>query len=188
MLKINYNNTAGRSRRVFALRYLACIVRSWFIFHIKYRSRIKYKGFVRVMHGTTFERPGICIGHNVQFGPNCKVMAEVVFHNNILMAGHVVFVGKNDHAFNIPGQTIWDGQRLSDNQTVVCDDVWIGHGAIILAGVRIGQGAIIAAGSVVTKDVPPCEVWGGNPARKLKDRFATQEEKQKHLSFLQQIQ
>lgn len=187
MLKIDYHNSGGRSRHVFTLRYLACKIRSWLIFHVKYHGKVKYKGFVRIMKGTTFERPGICIGHNVQFGPYCKVMAEVEFHNHILMASNVVFVGKHDHEYDIPGQTMWNGRRLSDNKTVVCDDVWIGHGAIILAGVRIGQGAIIAAGSVVTKDVPPCEVWGGNPARKLKDRFATPEERLQHLAFLQRL-
>lgn len=49
-------------------------------------------------------------------------------------------------------------------------DVWIGHGAVITAETDVGVGAVIGAGAVVTKPVPPYEVWGGTPARKLKDR------------------
>ncbi|MEP5759313.1 MAG: DapH/DapD/GlmU-related protein [Litoreibacter sp.] len=45
--------------------------------------------------------------------------------------------------------------------------VWIGGGAIILAGVSIGEGAVIGAGSVVTKDVEPGQVVVGNPARPI---------------------
>ena len=52
------------------------------------------------------------------------------------------------------------------------DDVWVGHGVIILPECRrIGRGAIIGAGSVVTRDVDPYTVVAGNPARKLRDRF-----------------
>lgn len=54
---------------------------------------------------------------------------------------------------------------------IVGDDVWIGNNAIILSGVTIGQGAVIAAGSVVTKDVLPYSIVGGNPARHIKYRF-----------------
>lgn len=55
--------------------------------------------------------------------------------------------------------------------TVVGSDVWIGRESIIMPGVRIGDGAIIAAYSVVTKDVPPYTVVGGNPASIIKKRF-----------------
>lgn len=55
--------------------------------------------------------------------------------------------------------------------TVVGSDVWIGRESVIMPGVTIGDGAIIAAYSVVTKDVPPYSVFGGNPARFLKKRF-----------------
>ena len=51
-------------------------------------------------------------------------------------------------------------------------DVWIGHGAIILPGVKIGHGAVVAAGAVVTKDVAPYAVVGGVPAGFIKWRFA----------------
>ena len=64
------------------------------------------------------------------------------------------------------------------------DDVWIGAGSVLLSGVKIGRGAIVAAGSVVTKDVPACEIWGGNPAAKIRDRFPDETDKQKHLAFL----
>lgn len=50
------------------------------------------------------------------------------------------------------------------------DDVWIGSRVIILGGVNVGNGAVIGAGSVVTHDVPPYSVVGGNPARIIKSR------------------
>jgi hypothetical protein len=51
-------------------------------------------------------------------------------------------------------------------------DVWIGHGAIVLAGVSLGTGAAIGAGTVVTKDVPPFAIVVGNPGRVLRFRFS----------------
>lgn len=58
--------------------------------------------------------------------------------------------------------------------TVIGNDVWIGYEAFILPGVHIGDGAIIAAKSVVTKDVPPYTIVGGNPAKTIKTRFDEQ--------------
>jgi len=55
---------------------------------------------------------------------------------------------------------------------VVGDDVWLGHRSTVLSGVSIGQGAVIAAGAVVTRDVEPYSIVGGNPARHIKFRFS----------------
>jgi len=58
-----------------------------------------------------------------------------------------------------------------DLRTEVESDVWIGERALVKAGVRVGVGAVIGMGSVVTKDVPPYTIVGGNPARTIKQRF-----------------
>lgn len=55
--------------------------------------------------------------------------------------------------------------------TIIKDGAWIGIRAIIMPGVKIGEGAIIAAGAIVTKDVPPYSIVGGNPAQIIKYRF-----------------
>ncbi|MGI8933218.1 MAG: hypothetical protein ACR2FS_04005, partial [Phormidesmis sp.] len=49
---------------------------------------------------------------------------------------------------------------------------WIGDNVIVLPGVRIGEGAVIGAGSVVAKEIPPCSVAVGSPARVIRQRFS----------------
>ena len=66
----------------------------------------------------------------------------------------------------------YNAEAESKGDIVIKDDVWIGYGAIICSGVTINQGAIVAAGSVVTKDVPPYAIVGGNPAKIIKFRFS----------------
>ena len=56
--------------------------------------------------------------------------------------------------------------------TIIGNDVWIGHKATIMAGVTVGDGAIIAAHSLVVKDVDPYTIVGGNPAQTIKKRFS----------------
>ena len=70
-------------------------------------------------------------------------------------------LGTPDHLSELP--------RKGD--TIIGNDVWIGRESVIMPGVRIGDGAIVAACSVVTRDVAPYSVVGGNPARFVKKRF-----------------
>lgn len=63
-------------------------------------------------------------------------------------------------------------EARSKGSIIIKDDVWIGANSIILSGVCIGQGAVVAAGSVVTKNVPPYAIVGGNPAKVIKSRFS----------------
>jgi len=62
-------------------------------------------------------------------------------------------------------------QPCFKGDTVIGNDVWLGYEATIMPGIKIGDGAIVAAKSVVTKDVPPYAVVGGNPANVLRQRF-----------------
>ena len=188
-MKIDYHNMPkGAGMTTFAIRYIMNIVRTWYLFHLKY-PWVKYTGFVRVMAHTTFARGmKISIGHNVQFGEYCNIASDVVFKNNILIAGRVCFVGRNDHQFDTVGELIWNSSRGYNGITIVEDDVWIGHSATIVGGITIGKGVVIAAGAVVTQDIPDCEIWGGVPAKKIKDRFSTISEKEHHLRYIKRIQ
>jgi phosphonate metabolism protein (transferase hexapeptide repeat family) len=66
-------------------------------------------------------------------------------------------------------ESFFDWRR--SHRVILGNDVWIGHGAIVLPGRRIGDGAVVAAGAIVTKDVPAYAIVAGNPARVIKPRF-----------------
>ena len=115
----------GSSKFNFYLRYTFNRIRTWYYFNFKW-PWVKYEGFVRVMPLCSFAKRNINIGNNVQFGKGTWVSTDVVFSNNILIAGRVCFVGRHDHTFNQPGKTIWDSDRGQDQVILVEDDVWIG--------------------------------------------------------------
>lgn len=65
-----------------------------------------------------------------------------------------------------------DGQSYpTKGNIIIGNDVWIGHNATIMAGVKVGNGSIIAAHAIVTKDVAPYTIVGGNPAKEIRKRF-----------------
>ena len=180
------NNTVpGRSKWITAIRLFANSVRSCWLLRLKY-PWIKHSGFTRIPTSTEIWSPhhDITFGDKVQFGSHCKIQCDIEFGNSVLVASNVSFVGKDDHLTNVVGTTIWESGRGDTYKTQIGNDVWIGHGAVILGGVHIGDGAIIAAGSVVTKNVDPCTIVGGNPARFLKNRFDSVEDTKMHLEWL----
>ena len=59
----------------------------------------------------------------------------------------------------------------TEEPAVIGNDVWIGQNAVIMSGVKVGNGAVVAAGAVVTRDIPPYQIWGGVPAKLIRVRF-----------------
>ncbi|MBR1876500.1 MAG: CatB-related O-acetyltransferase [Lachnospiraceae bacterium] len=70
--------------------------------------------------------------------------------------------------FSYTDRTVFD---VSQERTVIGNDVWIGNNVLIIGGVRIGDGAVVGAGSVVTKDIEPYSINAGVPAKKIRYRF-----------------
>ena len=181
------NIPQGMSKKSFFVRYYLNYVRTWYNFNIKFPG-VKYSGFVRVLSGVDIiKNRKIVIGNNVQLGKNTVIYTDVIIGNNVLIASSVSIIGKNDHLYNIAGKTMWDSPRGIDDITIIEDDVWLGTNATIIAGVKVSKGSIVAAGSLVVKDVPECEIWGGVPAKKIRDRFNDEADKQKHLDYLKTL-
>jgi len=134
-----------------------------------------------------FKKNAITAGDYVFIGMNAHIYANVQIGHFVMLASNVAIVG-GDHRFDVVGVPVRFSGRdgMEDLLTVIEDDVWIGHGCIIMAGVRIGRGAIVAAGAVVTKDVPPYAVVGGVPAKLIRYRF-TPEQQQRHNESLDRL-
>lgn len=73
--------------------------------------------------------------------------------------------------FGDPWASNYEAAWPNKGDTLIGNDVWIGHQSIIMPALTIGDGAIIASGSVVTKDVAPYTIVGGNPAKFIRKRF-----------------
>ena len=104
-------------------------------------------------------------------GKNCKVSSHTFICEGVTVQDNV-FIGHNVTFINdkYPRATRADGSLQTEEDwsvvpTLVESGASIGSSVSILCGVTIGAGAMVGAGSVVTKDIPPGEIWAGNPAR-----------------------
>ncbi len=124
---------------------------------------------VNIEHGAFFASgKDISIGDNSGLGLNCRIAGPLSIGNDVMMAPNVSIYTQNHETENIYRPMRF--QTAPKKKVSIGNDVWIGANAIILPGVSIGDGSIIAAGAVVTKDVAPLSVVGGNPAKVIKTR------------------
>jgi acetyltransferase-like isoleucine patch superfamily enzyme len=128
-------------------------------------------------------RSDLILGAYAFLGQECVIQSNVSIGRYSMLAQRASIVGA-DHRADLPGTPMIFAGRPETPETIIGDDVWIGFGALIMQGVSIGNGSIIGAMAVVTKDVPPYEVWAGVPARKIKDRFSTAEDRSRHEAML----
>jgi virginiamycin A acetyltransferase len=110
-------------------------------------------------------------GDRLMIGKFCSIATGVRF---LMNGGNHQVATMSSYPFSIFGSG-WEGAAPAawpnKGDTRVGNDVWIGFGATILPGVTIGDGAVIGSLSVVTGDVPPYAIVGGNPARVIRHRF-----------------
>ncbi len=111
------------------------------------------------------------IGDRLIIGRFCSIAAETRF---IMNGGNHPTDWFTTYPFPVFGGG-WESAQPeawpNRGDTVVGHDVWIGYGATIMPGVTIGNGAIVASKAVVTRDVEPFAIVGGNPAEVIRFRF-----------------
>lgn len=113
------------------------------------------------------------IGDKLIIGKFCQIASGVRF---IMNGANHAMGGISTYPFEVFGKS-WSNTLSNDlnkGDTVIGNDVWIGNSATIMPGVKIGHGAIIGTNTLVTKDVAPYTIVGGNPGKLIRNRFDQQ--------------
>ena len=113
------------------------------------------------------------IGNKVAIS-NTSIIAtkSILIGNNVIIGGGVTIVDSDFHSLNPQfWHTPSDETNMNCVGLIIRDNVFIGMNSIILKGVTIGCNVIIAAGSVVSKNIPDNQIWGGNPAKFIKNNI-----------------
>lgn len=123
----------------------------------------------------------IWIKDHTTINTHCKIAGDVTIERYCLLSANILISSGAHYSTRYPHLLIrqQDARVLSDEAgkiehskpVHIEEDVWIGFGVYIKQGVTVGRGAVIGANSVVLKDIPPYEIHGGSPARKLKNRL-----------------
>lgn len=151
-------------------------------------GNVRYGPGLRAGRGSIISSPhALVLGKNVSIGPRSIIQVDGEIGDYSLIGMGVQIVGRDDHAIDEVGVPMAFSTRAEDREGTVRDkirigrDVWIGASSVVMSGLSIGDGAVVAAGSVVTKDVQPFTIVGGNPARVLGQRFDSESEREEHL-------
>ena len=165
-------------------------VRDWYLSRVKWRKYSIGRGFHAGVRVRLWAKDNISIGNYCYIGRDSQIETNCTIGHYVIFGNRVAVVGRYDHNYQEIGTPIRIASQIRDknyswkgiNQmTSIGDDVWVGYGTIILSGVTINNGSIIAAGSIVTKDVEAYSIYAGNPAKKLRDRFESEADKEKHI-------
>lgn len=112
---------------------------------------------------------------HIEIGENCRIHGTCIHAYNYIKIGNNCLIAANTQIIDGNGHQLCmdhpeNRLTLSDEgrEIIIEDNVWIGANTIILGGTHIGQGAVISAGSVVKGNIPPKSIYGGNPAKLIK--------------------
>lgn len=137
------------------------------LFYYRHVMRLQIGSGSNIFMGCWLDTPGgIVIGKNTTINQRCRLDSRggIRIGNYVSISANVTILTA-DHD---PDSPDFAGRH---GEVVIDDHCFIGTGAFILKGVHLGKGAMAGAGSVVTRDIPPGEIWAGNPARKIRDRI-----------------
>ena len=150
------------------------------------RRKLKLKNVHKTFYsaGKSIISSDLEAGAYSYIGPDCIVYSKVSIGDYTMLGNNVSIIG-GDHNFTKSEMPIIFSGRGVLEKTIIGKDVWIGAYSKVKTGIKIGDGAIIAMGSIVTKDVSSYSIYGGVPAKKIKDRFSKEEDKKKHMSMLE---
>lgn len=145
--------------------------RSWRLMWVKIASKF-YSGESVVSDSVSISRSSrIEYPWNFSVGERSSVGAGAwVYALDKIMVGKNCCIGEDVKLITGSHDVASGHFDLVTKPITIMDNVWIATGAMILPGVAIGEGAVVAAGAVVTKDVEPWTVVGGNPAKVIKKR------------------
>jgi len=117
---------------------------------------------------TIRENSKLIIGNNVGISGSCIVCSvQITIGNNVKIGGNSCIYDTDFHSLNFKYRksSSEDKKHTLSKSIIIEDDVFIGSSCTILKGTTIGHGSIVGACSVVTKNIPPLEIWAGNPAK-----------------------
>lgn len=121
------------------------------------------------IHQDAVVGPGVTVGNYSYVNECARVESGSI--GRYASIGPSVLIGAPEHDVGAFSTSPSLGGNLDKIGPKIGHDVWVGAKAIILRGVRVGTGAVIAAGAVVTRDVPDYSIFGGVPAKKIRDRL-----------------
>jgi acetyltransferase-like isoleucine patch superfamily enzyme len=142
--------------------------------HVREMRKIAIGPGTRVAPNVSFRyAERIQIGPECHIGERCYLWAgattgEIVLGERVSLAPQV-FITASDYRF-VAGQPFREQPR-NERPVRIGDDVWLGTGVVVTAGVSIGDGCIVGAGAVVTRDLPPNSIAVGVPARVVAARM-----------------
>lgn len=138
-------------------------------------TRVVIGAYTRVMEFAVIRCVGgsgdLTIGQHCVINPHCVLYSGsgIRMADNVALAPGVMLMPAN-HVYARRDLLIREQGFESRGGIAIEEDVWIGANSVVLDGAQIGKGAVVAAGSVVRGIVPPYTVWGGVPARQIKER------------------
>lgn len=140
------------------------------------QARINSSKFKNIIGGDTRSSIIVKKGASLQIGRDFRMSNSAIYCAEQITIGDHVMIGGSCKIWDTDFHSLDRNQRMTNpnenyqtRPILIGNNVFIGANAIVLKGVSIGDNVIIGAGSVVVKDIPQGEIWGGNPAKFIRN-------------------